>query len=189
MTKKTMFVGGPTDFGQVIIDRFSADFFSRRNGHDINVQSVRRELANRSLNYDLLILHTWTIHNAQTLLLQDVLRQWMDNDHDGQIIVTGSSASHFVTFKPEPSHWVYTSQKSGLDSLCKMVSKKCLEGKFKFKISIIKPGMLDSEKSRAKDYFINGIDPNIYCNTIEFLCSLPKDIHIPDLVLETTYVK
>ena len=185
---KVMLVGGLNDFTQEIVNRFSADYYSRSNGYNIDDDDIRNTLAVKSLDYNVLILHTYTIHNSQTLLLQDVLRQWMDNDHDGQIIVTGSSSSHFVSYKPNPAHWVYTSQKSSLDMLCKMVSKKCTEGKYKFKISVIKPGMLDSEKSRNKSYFIKGVNNKVFTDTLEYIINLPKDIHIPEIVLETTYV-
>lgn len=186
--KKVMFIGGNNDFTNEIINRFSADQFSRSNGYDIDHESARSSIGYKSLNYDVVILHTYTGNNGQTLLLQEILRHWINDDKKGILIITGSIASHYINYKPNPDYWVYTAHKTSLDTLCKVASKKCIEGKYKFKISIVKPGMLDSERSRNKSHFINGISSKAFTDTLEHIINLPNDIHIPELILETTYV-
>ena len=184
-----MLVGGPDDFGQVIIDRFSADWFSRRNGHDIDSRNVREKLCQTSLNYDVVILHAYSLYDGQNLLLTNLIRYWIDNDHTARLIFTGSIATHNVDFSKEnPKNWYYTAQKSFADKLCQLTSKKCTEGKYKFKISVLKPGALDNKKSREKyENFTTGLSSDVFCDAINFIINLPDDVHLPEMVLDVTY--
>lgn len=184
---KVMLVGGPTGFGTSIIERFNADSYSRKSGFNINSSDVRQDICETSLKYDCVILHSYTDQNSQFELLQSLAETWIQTNHDAHLIVTGSISSYFESYKPDIKSIRYSALKSGQDRMCKYLAKKCIDGKFKFKITVIKPGMLDTEKSRSKPHFTKGISSDVFCDTLEFIMSLPKDIQIPELVLETTY--
>ena len=184
---KTMLVGAPIGFGENIIKRFSADTFSTRNGYDINQDDARNNIAELSLNYDTVIIHAYTRQQGQLLTLQKVVDAWTNNSKIGNIIVTGSIASYFINYNKSPTGWEYLAHKSALDAYCKNVSKRCVLGDLPFKLTIIKPGMLDTENSRKKPHFVKGINGEVFCNLIEFIINMPGDVIIPEIPIESIY--
>lgn len=185
---KVMYIGGPDNFGEAVIAKLQADWFSRSNGYNIDDKQVRLTLAAKSIEYDAVILHAYSLVDGQNALLRDVCRTWMSNNHKGHIIVTGSIVTHNPDFsKDDPKNWVYAAQKSFTDKLCQMMSKKCTEGKYKFKTTIIKPGALDSHTSRSRPGFTKGLQGSVFADTIAFILNLPNDVHVPEIVLDITY--
>lgn len=186
---RTMLVGAPISFGENIVNRFSADTYSTRNGYNINSEESREKISQESLNYDLVIVHAYTRQNGQLLTLQKIVDLWVSKEKVGNIIVTGSIVSYFVNHSKNNQSWEYLAAKSGLDAYCKNVSKRCVLGDFPFKLSIIKPGMMDTERSRQKPHFVKGLNGEIFCDVIEMLVSLPKDVIIPEVPVESIYEK
>lgn len=183
-----MLIGGPVSFGTDIINRFNADSFSRRSGYNIDQEPIRITLAKKSIEYDTVILHSYTRRNSQFDMLKEMVDYWIKNDHEGHIIVTGSIASYYINHQQKNiDQWEYTSQKLALNNFCKMISKRCIIGELKFKLTIINPGMLDTENSRNKPHFTKGINGELFCDVIEFILSLPKDVIIPEIPLESIY--
>lgn len=183
----TMLVGGPISFGVDIIKTFNATSYSRSNGYDIDNEEARNEIANQSLLFDNVIIHAYTSNGGQLNVLYNIVNRWVEENHKGNIIVTGSIASHFDIYIPDLKRAHYSSLKTSTDKFCKIVSKKCIEGKYPFKITVIKPGMLDTERSRKKPHFIKGISGKSFCDTLKFVLNLPEDITIPEIVLENIY--
>jgi NAD(P)-dependent dehydrogenase (short-subunit alcohol dehydrogenase family) len=185
--KKFMLIGAPISFGENIVSRFAAETFSKRNGYNINSKETRQELATKSLDYDVVIVHAYSRENGQFYTVQDIVTKWIEANHTGNIIVTGSIASYFDNYGKDVNGWEYAAQKTALDKFCKMVSKRCVLGEHKFKISVIKPGMMDTENSRKKSHFVKGLSGERFCDVIEFLVNLPDDVIIPEIPIETVY--
>lgn len=184
---KTMLIGGPTGFGEQIIKTFDAQSYSRTNNYDIDKEETCHEIADLSLLYDNVIIHTYTRSGGQLNILYKIVERWIEENHRGNIIVTGSVASHFDLYKPDLNYMYYAASKSAIDKFCKILSKKCIEGKYPFRITVIKPGMFDTERSRNKSYFIKGMPSKVFCDTIKFVINLPKDITISEIILENIY--
>ena len=184
---KTMLIGAPISFGENIVKRFNADTFSKRNGYNINSDESRTSIAKQSLNYDTVIVHTYTRQNGQIATLQKVVDAWIENNKKGNIIVTGSIVSYFINHSKNSHSWEYLAFKTALDAYCKNVSKRCVLGDFPFKLSILKPGMMDTENSRKKPHFVKGLDGEIFCNIIEMIVNLPDDVIIPEVPVESIY--
>lgn len=182
-----MLIGGKTGFGINICNRYNADCFSRSTGYNINNLDSRKEIASRSVEYNTVIVHAYSGNDSQLCVLQEIVKTWIENNHPGNIIVTGSIASYFASYKANPKAWEYVSHKAAIDAYCKYVSKKCIDGCYPFKITVIKPGMLDTEKSREKPHFIKGIDGEKYCDVIDFILTLPTDLIIPEIPIECIY--
>lgn len=178
-----MFIGGPTDYGDVIINKFNADYFSRRNGFDIDLKEIREYISKKSLEYDAILLHTYTSPiNSQLLLLEHIYQNWEKNEKIGNILVTGSIASYYENYKNAK----YTADKKALDFFVKSQAKKC-NFRNRFKITNLRVGMLDNEESKKKPHFEKGISAEQFCNCIQFILQLPADIIIPEIVIESAY--
>lgn len=179
---KFMFIGGKNDFTEIIIDKFNADYFSRATGYNIDNTATQDEIAGNSINYDIVLLHTYTDNNSQYNLLQKICNKWQDNNKGGNIIVTGSIATYYENYK-NPK---YTADKCATDMYIKSLSKRA-GYKDTFKISVIKLGMLDSKKSRQKPHFERGVSKDAFLNSIEFILNQPNNIMIPEIVIEAAY--
>lgn len=185
--KKVMLIGGPNEYGQPIIDKYNADWFSRSNGHNIDDAEVREKLTAQSLNYDVVLLHVHTMRDNQNTLLKEIVKLWHKEDYSGLLIVTGSIITYYDDFKDPIEYWGYTAQKSYTDTLCRVISKKFIQGKIKFKTSVIKPGQLDVARAREKKHFVNGLPPESFCDAVSFIIDQPYDVVIPEIVLDVKY--
>jgi len=185
MNKQMLVIGGSKGIGKSIVDYFNATNYSRLNGFDITDSAVREKIAQNSLAYDIIVNHAYTVENHQLDMLSAVVNTWIDNSKSGIIINTGTISTYRDIFKDSETWRRYVANKAALDSYCKGVAKRCQENKFKFKITNIKPGMLDTEKSRSKPHFTTGITGNDYCQLIEFILSTPDNICLPEIVIES----
>ena len=182
-----MLVGAPIGFGENIVNRFSADAYSRRNGYNFNSKETRQALATKSLDYDVVIIHAYSRENGQFLAVQEIVTKWVTEGKKGNIIVTGSIVSYYDGYVKDPAVWEYAAQKTALDKFCKMTSKRCVLGEHKFKITVLKPGMMDTENSRKKSHFVKGLNGEHFCDVIEFVVNLPDDVIIPEVPIEIIY--
>jgi NAD(P)-dependent dehydrogenase (short-subunit alcohol dehydrogenase family) len=182
-----MLIGGPYSFGKNIAEWFGATHYSRSTGYDIDIVDSRKEIVNASLEYDVVFVHAYTRTDNQFNMIKEIAEAWQNNDHKGYIIVTGSISTYYDSFKGNFVNWEYTSHKAATDKLCKILSKKFSEGTIRYKVTNIKPGMLDTEKSRNKPHFTKGISGDTFCKIIENILDLPDDIIIPEIVVDTVY--
>ena len=182
---KYMLVAGPTGFGVNIVNRFNADTFSRSNDYNMNKQEIRQTLADKSLDYDVVIIHAYTGNNSQLLTLKSITEKWIEHNKTGNIIVTGSIASYFEQGFKNLDNIEYSSNKSAIDRFCKLVTKKIMSSGLGFRLTVIKPGMLDTEKSRKKPHFVHGIDGEVFCDVISMITTLPNNIIIPEIPIES----
>lgn len=182
---KYMLVAGPTGFGINLVNRFNADTFSRSNNYNINNQEIRQTLANKSLEYDVVIVHAYTGNNSQLLTLKSITEKWIEHNKTGNIIVTGSISSYYEQGFKNLDNIEYSANKSAIDRFCKLATKKIISNSLGFRLTIIKPGMLDTEKSRKKPHFIHGLDGEVFCDLIDTITSLPDNVLIPEIPIES----
>ena len=182
---KTMLIGGTDGIGKQIAERFNADVYSgKHGGYDIDRGQDRQELAEESLAYDICIVHTHVVgSDAQSRLVHRIAQTWELDEKHGYIFTTGSSISYRPPKRNDYSTIRYISAKAQLDATIKQISLRCEEGQCKFSITNIRPGFLDTPKSRAKDYFTEGITGDEYCDIIEYLINSPKRLIFNEIVV------
>jgi NAD(P)-dependent dehydrogenase (short-subunit alcohol dehydrogenase family) len=182
---KTMLIGGTDGIGKQIAERFDADVYSgKHGGYNIDHQQDRQEIAEESLAYDICVVHTHVVgSDAQSRLVSRIAQAWEQNEKGGYIFVTGSSISYRQPKRNDYNTIRYISTKAQLDAMVKQISLRYEEGQTKFRITNIRPGFLDTPKSRAKDYFTEGITGDEYCDIIEYLINSPKRLIINEMVV------
>jgi len=182
---KILVIGGSKGIGQSLVEYFNADSVSRTNGYDITKQIDRSKIADLSLEYDVVVNHAYTSDNSQLYVLQLIIDKWISVNKKGILINTGSISTYRPYFKDTMKWFNYTATKTSVDSLCYLVSKKCQEGKYNFRITNIKPGMLDTIESRNKQHFTSGVSGVEYCKVVELIINMPEHICIPEIAIES----
>ena len=180
-----MLIGGTDGIGKQIVERFDADVYSgKHGGYNIDHGPDRQELAEESLKYDVCIVHA---HHpgtdSQSKLVEKVAQTWEVNQKEGYIITTGSSMTYRTPRRNNYDVIRYMALKKQLDLIVKQISLRCEEGAAKFRITNIRPGFLDTPKSRAKEYFTTGITGDEYCDIIEYLINSPKRLIFNEIVV------
>ena len=179
---KVFIIGGSRGVGEDITNYFAPNSFSvsRENGYDINDPDHRLKIASLSLDYDIVVNHAYSRNLSQSDMLQDLYGCWAKNDKNGYIFNTGSAATWHVPVLPN----VYSGIKKITDTLCKQMSKQVENNNVRFKVTNIRTGRLDTEKSRKlKEWAGNGVRGEDIAKTMEFFYRLPEDVTIPDFVM------
>lgn len=181
---KILVIGGSQGLGKAVVDYYSPSSFSvsRSNGYDIKKEDIRKDIAKMSLDYDAILNHAYCGDNSQTQMLHQLINEWDNNKKTGYIFNTGSVSTYY-----DKGDWnMYPLLKSVQDDLIKRAAKKCQWNGFKFRITNIRPGMLDTERSRQKDHWGgSGVTGTTFCNIIDYLYNLPNEVIIPEIILET----
>lgn len=177
-------IGGSKGIGKAVCDAFSPNSFSvsRSTGHDIKNTDDRKQIAQLSLDYDAVLNHAYCGDTSQTHMLEELITEWNANKKTGYIFNTGSVSTYY-----DKSDWnMYPVHKNVQDDIIKRAAKKCQNNGFTFRITNIKPGMLDTEKSRQKTHWSgSGVTGDTFSNIIKYLYYLPNYVIIPEVVLET----
>lgn len=182
---KILVIGGSRGIGKDLVEHFNADSVSRANGYDITNHVDRQRIADLSIDYDVVINHAYAGGLTQLHVLELVIEKWIANNKKGTIINTGSISTYRPYFKDTMKWWDYTATKSAVDAFCFLVAKKCQEDRYPFRITNIKPGMLDTPTSRNKPGYTTGIAGQEYCKIVELVINMPDYISIPEIAVET----
>lgn len=184
--RKFLVIGGSRGIGKSIVDHFKGDSVSRANGYNIKNPESRQKIAQKSLDYDVVINHAYCGDFSQVLMLKDIYNIWRDHHKKGGYILnTGTIATYRFYTQKQDDWWFYASTKIGLDTLSNYINHACSWNKdLGFRITHIRPGMLDTEKSRKKPHFKNGIRGEDYCRLIEYLLSTPEDLLISEITMD-----
>jgi NAD(P)-dependent dehydrogenase (short-subunit alcohol dehydrogenase family) len=181
---KMLVIGGSRGIGKEVCDFFSPNSYSlsRTNGYDIGNNDSRNEICNISLDYDCVLNHAYCGDDSQTKMLHQLINFWNANAKVGYIFNTGSVSTYFTK-----TDWnMYPIHKMQQDEIVKRAAKKCQGNGFPFRITNIRPGMLDTDRSRQKPHWPgSGVTGNTFCNVINYLYYLPNYVIIPEIVLET----
>ena len=183
--KKILVIGGSRGIGRDIVNHFKGDSLSRANGYNITEPDSRKKITHISLNYDVIVNHAYCGDFNQTLMLRDLCSLWIEKSKKGYIINTGSISSYRFDSKKNEDWWFMSAVKTGQDIYINYLSQgSAWRDNIKFRITNIRPGMLDTEKSRQKKHFKTGIKGKDYCQLIEYLLSTPETLVISEVVLE-----
>ena len=183
--KKILVIGGSRGVGLDIVKYFKGDSVSRSNGYDITKPEFRKKIACMSLDYNVAVNHAYCGDFSQTEMLQELCLLWKSKGKKGYIINTGSTSSYRFNDRKGEEWWWMAGIKKGLDEFIKYFSQAVTWDKnIQFRITNIRPGMLDTKKSRLKSHFKSGIRGEDYCRLIEYLLSTPEDLIIPEVILE-----
>ena len=186
MKYKFLIIGGSRGIGHDIALHFKGDSVSRTNGYNIKNPESRRKIAEKSLDYDVVVNHAYCGDFSQMEMLKELYLLWRDKEKKGYIINTGSTASYRFDNRKDEKWWFLASMKKGLDEFINYLSHAATwRGEVDFRITNIRPGLLDTEQSREKPYFKSGIRGKDYCHLIEYLLSTPEDLIISELVMES----
>ena len=183
MKSMVYITGGSEGVGKDIFDHYSpqAKSFSRRTGYDIGKDEDRRRIVEESLECDIFVNFAHNGHyTGQPQLLYDIFALWEEKEKSGYIVNMGT----YSTFSSSPKFRRYAVVKKALDIANQQCCKKIENGLVPFRMTNLRPGMLDTEKSRQKDHWEGvGVTGESICKTIDWLVSTPKDLLIPEMVL------
>jgi NAD(P)-dependent dehydrogenase (short-subunit alcohol dehydrogenase family) len=181
---KILVIGGSSSIGKEVCENFSPNSFSvsRSNGYDIRKLEDRIKISDLSLEYDAVLNHAYCGDHSQTHMLEALIYKWDENKKNGYIFNTGTVNTYY-----DRSDWnMYPVHKNLQDDIIKRAAKRCQYNGFTFRITNIRPGMLDTEKSRQKSHWPgSGVTGDTFCNVINYLYYLPNGVIIPEIVLET----
>ena len=100
----------------------------------------------QSLEYDVFFNHAYSRDESQNLLLQVVADRWLQENKKGYIISTGTYGTYFsYDLNSE-----YLSIKKKLDQISQSYSQKIEAGGIPFRMTLLRPGTLDTSRSRQK---------------------------------------
>jgi NADP-dependent 3-hydroxy acid dehydrogenase YdfG len=183
MKPSILITGGSKGVGKEIADYFAprSMSLSRSNGFDIGSVHARKEIVQKSLEYDIFINHAHNGHfEGQTSLLYELFEAWTQAGKSGYIFNTGTIA----TYLPQKEFKRYAVIKKALEIANQQCCKKIENGLASFRMTLLKPGMLDSENSRKNTQWqgqtLRGQD---IAPLIEYLYSTPKNVLINEMVL------
>ena len=185
MYEKFLIIGGSRGLGHDIAKHFQADNVSRSAGRDIRDPESRKKIAQKSLDYDVVINHAYCGDFSQMEMLKDLCFLWKAEGKSGYIIHTGSMSSYRFNDRKDEKWWLMAAAKASSDQFINYLSHaSAWREDVKFRVTNIRPGMLGSEKDRQKPHFKAGISGKEYCRLIEYLLSVPENIIISEIILE-----
>jgi len=181
---KVLVIGGGSGIGKYVVDYFSPDSFnaSRTTGYDIRKKEDVERISELSLEYDVVLNHAYTGDMSQYRMLYRLYQVWEKANKRGYIFHTGTYSTYSMQWNVDSD---YPDLKMACDELCRKISKRCENNKVPFRCTNIRPGMLDTEKSRKKPHWAgNGIRGEQFAQLIDYFYNLPDDLCIPQIVLE-----
>lgn len=178
-------VAGNKDYGvaKSIYKLFpDAEFVSRSNGDwDLSKYQAQRDLAKKSLDFDVFISVStiWKFH--QTTLVQEVSKAWEESNHKGYMIVFGSSADTPV----KASTWMYPTEKKALRAYCRQISQKSSgDQPWPIKMTYIAPGHIHTPKQDEKHPIRKKLDCDYIASVVKWLLSQPDDVNISEICFD-----
>jgi hypothetical protein len=160
----------------------NCDFISRTcGGFDLASASSRDNVAQISINYDVVLIVSALSQFRQVLLLQSIIENWIRRDHSGYIICVGSSADTPV----KSTEWIYPVEKKALRAYCRQLSQIASSEKpKKWKITYLSPGNLHTPRQDDKMPGVKKLNCDYVASVINWLIDQPKDVSISELCLD-----
>ncbi len=164
-------VGGHSGFGAELCALFGekSQGVSRTTGHNIWKKSQRLMIAQMSLEHDLFINFAHADF-MQTHLLYDVGAKWERSNKAGYIFNIGS----YVTYEEPQNLKKWCVSKYSLDIANRQFAKQIESGALPFRMTLLKLGIIDSEKSRSKPHWLG------YGHSAQDLANLIKMLYAAD---------
>ena len=202
---KVLVIGGTRGIGKEIVDYFDGDSVSRQGtdpGFDIRSTEDRNIIAEISGTYDICVNHAYSgthgIPNAtlddgpadisQTFMLKALYDRWKETNWHGYLFNSSSDSSMTYRMKPGKDI-IYAAMKASTNAVSQFISRDVQENNVRMRYTNIIWGMLDTEKSRAKPHYNNGVRGEDICKVIETLYNLPEDCLIPEFIMEARWIE
>lgn len=177
-------VAGNKDYGlsnSIAQEYPDAKFLSRSTGFNLNDSDIRDEIAKLSLDYDVFISVSCLSQFRQTLVVESIIKEWMSNNHNGYMIVIGSSADTPV----KGTSWTYPSEKKALRAYLRQLSQIVASSQPpNWKITYLSPGNLHTPKQDQKLPDTPKLDTDYVTSLIKWLLAQPRNINISEVCLD-----
>lgn len=158
-----------------------AKFLSRSSGYNLGKQEVRQQVADESLDYDVVLLVSALGEFKQTLLLESIIKKWQERNHTGYIIALGSSADTPV----KGTVWSYPVEKRALRAYCRQLSQiASSDTPSNWKITYLSPGNMHTPKQDEKMPGVKKLDTGYVASIIKWLIDQPQDVNISEICLD-----
>jgi|TARA_Y100000310_G_scaffold103554_1_gene101939 hypothetical protein len=202
---RVLVIGGTKGIGKDIVDYFDGDSISRRGtdpGFDIRNFEDRQLIAEVSSSYDICVNHAYSgthgVPNAtlndgpadisQTFMLKALYDKWKETSWNGYLFNSSSDSSMTYRMK-SGKDIIYAAMKASTNAVSHFISRDVQENNVQMRYTNIIWGMLDTEKSRAKPHYNNGVRGEDVCKVIETLYNLPEDCLIPEFIMEARWIE
>jgi NAD(P)-dependent dehydrogenase (short-subunit alcohol dehydrogenase family) len=195
---RVLVIGGTKGIGKEVVDHFGGDSISRNEprdeGFDIRNPVDRKKIAYISDEYDICINHAYSdsdeepIGGSQAFMLKEIYDRWKETNWSGYLFNSSSDATKIYRMK-SGKNMMYSAMKASVNVVSHYISRDVQEGNVRMRYTNIIWGMLDTEKSRSKPHYNNGVRGEDICKVIETLYYLPEDCLIPEFVMEARFLK
>ena len=197
-------IGGTRGIGKEIVDHFDGDSISRTGtdpGFDIRSEEDRKTIAQISGTYDICLNHAYSgTHGipgaselagpadaCQTFMLKEIYDYWKETNWNGYLFNSSSDQTAIYRMK-KGKDMIYSAMKASTNVISHYISRDVQENNVRMRYTNLVWGMLDTEKSRAKSHYNNGVRGEDICKVLETLYYLPEDCLIPEFVMEARWI-
>ncbi len=185
---KSILIVGNRNYGlaHALSKKFpTATFVSRTDsGSDLANYDTREQLAQDSINFDIIVLCSCLSQFRQTLLLERIYSSWISKNIHGQIVCIGSTADTPVKGTP----WLYPIEKKALKAYCRNLSMAALGGHGSspsgIRITYVSPGYLDTPRTETKHPNVRKISADYLAAIIEWVLQQPDNVNINSISLD-----
>ena len=137
-----LITGGNRGLGRYLCQRLNGDSYSRGNGYDI--AQHQDQLAQKSLEYDVVINNAYDHSFSQTILFSKIAALWKDHDRAGHIINIGGIGSEDLG--PPWTDWEnYNAHKRALKHMSLQWTQAFRTAQIKFRTSLLTVDRLDKK--------------------------------------------
>ena len=151
------------------------------NGVDLTSVASQKQFATDSLDSDVTVVVSCLWGYEQVKLVERVAKAWMENNHQGYLIVLGSSADTPV----KGTAWGYPAEKKALRAYCRQLSQiSAGENEAKFRVTYLSPGNMHTPKQDAKMPDVVKLNTEYVADIIVWLTTQPKNVNISELTLD-----
>jgi NADP-dependent 3-hydroxy acid dehydrogenase YdfG len=154
-----------------------ATFCSRANGFDLTTKKDQQKFAEIAKDHDIIIICSalWKFH--QTVLLDTVYKNCIENKTLPHIICIGSTTDRVKNGKP----WLYNAEKKALRDYCNTLALGGVWDK-KPKITYVSFGTLDNNQDKHPNRRCLSIDTA--AEYLKWILEQPKSININEISLD-----
>ncbi len=181
---KCLITGGSAGIGRELTEFFAPHScgVSRATGHDIRIASDRQKIVSLSLQHDVFVNHAFARDQSQEQLLHEVFAAWVVAKKSGHIFNTGT----YGTYSPAGIDPEYIKLKKGLDDAHIFYCQKIKHERLNFRMTLLRPGLLDTDKSRAKPKWPgHGVRGVQIAELLLHIYNLPQEVAIEEVVIES----
>ena len=147
-----------------------AEFYSRTTGYNLGKREIRKTVAEHTLLHETTILVSALGDFSQVMLAEEIIKKWVEQNHNGYMIAVGSSADTPV----KGTKWIYPVEKKALRS----------DTPPRWKTSYISPGNMHTPRQDEKMPDTLKLDTDYVARVIKWLIEQPKNINISELCLD-----